>query len=118
VFFQRSDVAADNNACERALRPSVIHRKIMGSFRCLIDTAATSAEAAMAVMIKALRELNIYLPAITTVAGNLLLQQGEPEAAAFTQFAIDADLPPHRLDKRLRNRQAQTGAATEPRLKT
>lgn len=24
---------ADNNACERALRPSVIHRNVMGSFR-------------------------------------------------------------------------------------
>jgi transposase len=33
VFLQRPDVAADNNACERALRPSVIHRKVMGSFR-------------------------------------------------------------------------------------
>jgi hypothetical protein len=30
---QRTDVPADNNACERALRPSVIHRKVMGSFR-------------------------------------------------------------------------------------
>jgi hypothetical protein len=26
-------VAADNNACARALRPSVIHRKVLGSFR-------------------------------------------------------------------------------------
>jgi transposase len=26
-------VPAHNNACERALRPSVIHRKVMGSFR-------------------------------------------------------------------------------------
>lgn len=33
VFLQRPDVAADNNACERALRPSVIHRKVLGSFR-------------------------------------------------------------------------------------
>jgi transposase len=33
VFLQRPDVAADNNARERALRPSVIHRKVMGSFR-------------------------------------------------------------------------------------
>jgi transposase len=33
VFLQRSDVPADNNVCERALRPSVIHRKVMGSFR-------------------------------------------------------------------------------------
>ena len=33
VFLERNDVPADNNACERALRPSVIHRKVMGSFR-------------------------------------------------------------------------------------
>lgn len=33
VFLDRSDVPAHNNACERALRPSVIHRKVMGSFR-------------------------------------------------------------------------------------
>ena len=33
VFLHRSDVPAQNNACERALRPSVIHRKVMGSFR-------------------------------------------------------------------------------------
>ena len=33
VFLYRPDVAADNNACERALHPSVIRRKVMGSFR-------------------------------------------------------------------------------------
>ena len=33
VFLYHSDVPAHNNACERALRPSVIHRKVMGSFR-------------------------------------------------------------------------------------
>jgi transposase len=33
IFLQRTDVPAHNNACERALRPSVIHRKVMGSFR-------------------------------------------------------------------------------------
>ena len=33
VFLHRQDVPAHNNACERALRPSVIHRKVMGSFR-------------------------------------------------------------------------------------
>lgn len=33
VFLYRRDVPAHNNACERALRPSVIHRKVMGSFR-------------------------------------------------------------------------------------
>ena len=33
VFLYRTDVPADNNACERALRPSVLHRQVMGSFR-------------------------------------------------------------------------------------
>jgi len=33
IFLERADVPADNNACERALRPSVIHRKVLGSFR-------------------------------------------------------------------------------------
>jgi len=33
IFLDRTDVPADNNACERALRSSVVHRKVMGSFR-------------------------------------------------------------------------------------
>lgn len=33
LFLHRIDVPAHNNACERALRPSVIHRKVLGSFR-------------------------------------------------------------------------------------
>ena len=33
IFLQRSDVPAHHNACERALRPSVIHRKVLASFR-------------------------------------------------------------------------------------
>ena len=33
IFLHRVDVPAHNNACERALRPSVIHRKVLGSFR-------------------------------------------------------------------------------------
>lgn len=33
IFLDRTDVPADKNACERALRPSVVHRKVMGSFR-------------------------------------------------------------------------------------
>ncbi|MEO7839258.1 MAG: IS66 family transposase [Anaerolineales bacterium] len=33
IFLYRTDVPAQNNACERALRPSVIHRKVLGSFR-------------------------------------------------------------------------------------
>jgi transposase len=33
VFLYRSDVEPTNNVSERALRHSVIHRKVMGSFR-------------------------------------------------------------------------------------
>jgi transposase len=33
VFLHRPDVPYDNNVCERALRPSVIHRKVIGCFR-------------------------------------------------------------------------------------
>lgn len=33
VFLERPDVPFDNNASERALRPAVIHRKVIGSFR-------------------------------------------------------------------------------------
>ena len=52
VFLYRSDVSPTNNVSERALRPSVIHRKVIGCFRSnwgaqayaalasVIDTAA------------------------------------------------------------------------------
>jgi transposase len=33
VFLYRRDVSPTNNVSERALRPSVIHRKIIGCFR-------------------------------------------------------------------------------------
>ena len=33
VFLQRDDVEPTNNSSERDLRPSVIHRKVIGSFR-------------------------------------------------------------------------------------
>jgi transposase len=33
VFLHHSDVPFDNNAAERALRNSVIHRKVTGGFR-------------------------------------------------------------------------------------
>ena len=33
VFLYRKDVEPTNNVAERDLRPSVIHRKVMGGFR-------------------------------------------------------------------------------------
>jgi transposase len=36
VFLHCPDVPPDNNACERALRPSVIHRKVTNGFRMVL----------------------------------------------------------------------------------
>lgn len=40
TFLYRPDVPPDNNACERALRKSVIHRKVSGGFRSKWGAAA------------------------------------------------------------------------------
>jgi transposase len=66
VFLERQDVPADNNACERALRPSVIHRKVMGSFRSewgpqayaalttVLNTAKRNGESAFQILVQLL----------------------------------------------------------------
>ncbi len=43
VFLQDPQVPAHNNACERALRPAVIHRKVTGGFRSPWGAAAYAA---------------------------------------------------------------------------
>jgi len=40
TFLQPEDMPADNNACERALRKSVVHRKVSGGFRSPWGAAA------------------------------------------------------------------------------
>ena len=40
VFLEREDVPFDNNASERALRPAVIHRRVIGGFRTEHGAAA------------------------------------------------------------------------------
>ncbi len=40
VFLERPDVPFDNNASERALRPAVIHRRVIGGFRTQDGAAA------------------------------------------------------------------------------
>jgi transposase len=40
VFLDRADVNPTNNASERALRPSVVHRKVLGGFRSEWGAAA------------------------------------------------------------------------------
>jgi len=62
TFLYRADVSPDNNACERALRKSVVHRKVSGGFRSewgaaafatmatVIETAAKRGEDALCVL--------------------------------------------------------------------
>ncbi|MFH0916935.1 MAG: IS66 family transposase [bacterium] len=62
TFLYRPDVPPDNNACERALRKSVIHRKVSGGFRSqwgagafatmatVIQTAAKQGEDALSAL--------------------------------------------------------------------
>jgi len=62
TFLYRADVPPDNNACERALRKSVVHRKVSGGFRSqwgaeafarmatVIETAAKRGEEALCVL--------------------------------------------------------------------
>jgi len=62
AFLYRADVSPDNNACERALRKSVVHRKVSGGFRSewgaaafatmatVIETAAKRGEDALCVL--------------------------------------------------------------------
>jgi len=62
TFLHRADVPPDNNACERALRKSVVHRKVSGGFRSdwgavafarmatVIETAAKRGEEALSIL--------------------------------------------------------------------
>jgi transposase len=43
VFLHHPEVPYDNNSCERALRPSVIHRKVIGGFRSVWGAHAYAA---------------------------------------------------------------------------
>ncbi len=66
TFLHRADVSPDNNACERALRKSVVHRKVSGGFRSdggaaafatmatVIETAAKRGEDALGVLTRLL----------------------------------------------------------------
>jgi transposase len=47
VFLYRMDVSPTNNVCERALRPAVIHRKVIGCFRSIWGAHAYAALASV-----------------------------------------------------------------------
>jgi transposase len=71
VFLHRSDVPAHNNACERALRPSVIHRKVMGSFRS--DWGAQGYAALATVLNTAKRQGQSLFRKLVTLLGQPVL---------------------------------------------
>ena len=71
VFRQRADVPAHNNACERALRPSVIHRKVMGSFRS--DWGAQGYAALATVLNTAKRQGQSAFQKLVTLMGQPVL---------------------------------------------
>jgi len=59
VFLHCPDVPPDNNTCERALRPSVIHRKVTNGFR---SEWGAHAYAALATVIETakLQQRNVF----------------------------------------------------------
>jgi len=74
TFLYRADVPPDNNPCERALRKSVVYRKVSGGFRSVwgpaafatmatvIETAAKRGEDALGVLIRVLTPAAPLLP--------------------------------------------------------
>lgn len=79
VFLHRTDVPADNNASERALRPSVIHRKVMGSFRS--DWGAQAYAALATVINTAKRTGENIFHKLVTLMGKPVLHYLQPPTA-------------------------------------
>ena len=73
VFLTRPEVPPTNNASERALRPSVVHRKIGGSFRSTWGVAAHATSAT--VLGTALKQGKNLLAALYAATGLPLLHQ-------------------------------------------
>jgi transposase len=73
VFLARADVPPTNNASERALRPSVVHRKVGGSFRS--DWGAAAHATVATVLGTARKQGTNLLTALYAATGFPLLQQ-------------------------------------------
>jgi transposase len=71
VFLYCPDVPPDNNACERALRPSVIHRKVTNGFR---SEWGAQAYAALATVIETakLQHHNVFDTLVTLMGPPVL----------------------------------------------
>jgi transposase len=79
VFLHRTDVAPDNNACERALRPSVIHRKVLGSFRS--EWGAQAYAALATVLNTAKRKGENVFAKLVNLMGNPIVHYLTPSSA-------------------------------------
>jgi transposase len=72
VFLQRDDVEPTNNSSERDLRPSVIHRKVIGGFRS--DWGAEASAIRSSILATARKQGHNLLDALRAVAGPSPLQ--------------------------------------------
>jgi transposase len=72
VFLQRDDVEPTNNSSERDLRPSVIHRKVIGGFRS--DWGAEASAVRTSILTTARKQGRNLLDAFLAIAGPSPLQ--------------------------------------------
>jgi len=72
VFLHRDDVEPTNNSSERDLRPSVIHRKVIGGFRS--DWGAEASAIRTSILATARKQGHNLLNAFRTIAGPSPLQ--------------------------------------------
>jgi len=74
VFLHRDDVEPTNNSSERDLRPSVIHRKVIGGFRS--DWGAEASAIRTSILATARKQRQNLLDAFRAIAGPSPLQPG------------------------------------------
>jgi transposase len=72
VFLHRDDVEPTNNSSERDLRPSVIHRKVIGGFRSAWEAEASAIRSS--ILATARKQGQNLLDAFRAVAGPSPLQ--------------------------------------------
>ena len=77
VFLHCPGVPPDNNACERALRPSVVHRKVTNGFRSEWGAHAYAALATISETAK-LQERSVF-DALVNLMGTPVLTFGAPQ---------------------------------------
>jgi transposase len=92
VFLHRDDVEPTNNSSERDLRPSVIHRKVIGSFRSAWGAEASAIRTT--ILATARKQGQNLLAAFRAVAGRSPLQAIPTPAVTCTDLATAVGLSP------------------------